>query len=196
MRLTLVNIFFKKKKKILSLTSTYVFFLFLLFCKFIQPWRNFLIQLLGQNGQIPSILEIFCLETLFRKNIVIYHFFWYSNLVSLNTIFFNLPWHDNMESWIKKIKKWPFSTRALWARVLYVVPESIKLGYHSVLAPSFIWTSLLTLSTFWNPAYPHSHSLLSHHSLSHQSPSHSRNLPLNLDLKWYVFANMNTYLPA
>ena len=133
---------------------------------------------MGQNGQIPSILEIFCPETLFWKNIVIYHFFWYSSLVSLSTIFFNLPWHNDMENWIKKIKNWPLSTRALWARVLYVVPESINLGYHFVLATYFIWTSLLTLSIFWNPAYPHSHSLLSHHSFS-QSPSHSHNLAIN-----------------
>ena len=42
----------------------------------------------GQNGQLPSILEIFCSETLFRKNIVIYHYLWYSTLVSSSTIFF------------------------------------------------------------------------------------------------------------
>ena len=28
------------------------------------------------------------------------------------------------------LKNWPLSTRALWAQVLCVVPESIKLGYH------------------------------------------------------------------
>ena len=28
------------------------------------------------------------------------------------------------------LKNWPFSTRALWARVLCVVPESFKLRYH------------------------------------------------------------------
>ena len=66
----------------------------------------------GQNGQIPSILKIFCKKTLFPKKIVIYHFFWYSSLVGSSTIFFNPPWHDDMESWIKKIKNWPLSTRA------------------------------------------------------------------------------------
>ena len=28
------------------------------------------------------------------------------------------------------LKNWPLSTRALWARVLCPIPESIKLGYH------------------------------------------------------------------
>ena len=128
-------------------------------------------SIMGQNGQIPSILEIFCKKTLFRKKIVIYHFFWYLSLVSLSTILFNSPWHDDMESLIKKIKNWPLSTRALWARVLCVVPESINLGYHFVLATYFIWTSLLTLSIFWNPAYPHSH--------SYSLITHFLNLPLN-----------------
>ena len=50
--------------------------------------RSLMITWLGQNGQIPSIFEIFCPETLFRKNIVIYHFLWYSSLVSSSTIFF------------------------------------------------------------------------------------------------------------
>ena len=86
----------------------------------------------GQNGQIPSILEIFCPETLFWKNIVIYHFLWYLSLVSSSTIFFNPTWPDDMESLIKKKKFWPFSTRAWWARVLFMIPQSIKLGYHSV----------------------------------------------------------------
>ena len=50
----------------------------------------------GQNGPIPSIFEIFCPETLFRKNIAIYHFLWYSSLVSSSTIFFKsnvARWH-------------------------------------------------------------------------------------------------------
>ena len=85
----------------------------------------------GQNGQIPSILEIFFPKTLFRNNIVIYHFLWYLSLVSSSTIFFNPTWPDDMESLIKKKKFWPFSTRAWWARVLHMIPESIKLGYHS-----------------------------------------------------------------
>ena len=58
----------------------------------------------GQNGQIPSILEIFCPKTLFRNNIVIYHFLWYSSLVSSSTIFFNTMWPNEMESLIKKKK--------------------------------------------------------------------------------------------
>ena len=58
----------------------------------------------GQNGQIPSILEIFCPKTLFRNNIVIYHFLWYSSLVSSSTIFFNTMWPNEMESLIKKNK--------------------------------------------------------------------------------------------
>ena len=86
----------------------------------------------GQNGQIPSILEIFCPKTLFRNNIVIYHFLWYSSLVSSSTIFFNTMWPNEMESLIKKKKKfWPFSTRAWWAWVLFMILKSIKLGYHS-----------------------------------------------------------------
>ena len=59
----------------------------------------------GQNGQISLILEIFCLETLFWKNIVIYHLLWYLSLVSSSTIFFNPTWPDDMESLIKKNKK-------------------------------------------------------------------------------------------
>ena len=50
-----------------------------------------------------------------------------------------------MESLIKK-KIWPFITRAWWARVLFMIPESIKLGYHSILATYFITISKLTLS--------------------------------------------------
>ena len=69
------------------------------------------------------------------------------------------------------LKNWLLSTRALWARVLYVVPESIKLRYHSVLATYFIIISKLTLSIFWNLAYPHSH--------SYSLITHSLNLPLN-----------------
>ena len=69
------------------------------------------------------------------------------------------------------LKNWPLSTQALWARVLCVVPGSIKLGYHSVLATYFITISKHTLSTFWNPAYPHSH--------SYSLITHSLNLPLN-----------------
>ena len=88
---------------------------------------------MGQNGQIPSILEIFCPEILFRKNTVIYHFLWYLSLVSSSIIFFNPTWPNDMESLIKKKKKiWPFSTRAWWAQVLFMIPESIKLGYRSV----------------------------------------------------------------
>ena len=41
----------------------------------------------GQNGPLPLILEIFCPETLFPNNIGIYHFFWYSSLVSSSTMF-------------------------------------------------------------------------------------------------------------
>ena len=54
---------------------------------------------LGQNGPIPFIFVIFSNRTLFRKLLEIYHFFWYSSLVSSSTIFFNPPWHDDMESW-------------------------------------------------------------------------------------------------
>ena len=54
---------------------------------------------IGQNGPIPFIFEIFSNRTLFRKLLEIYHFFWYSSLVSSSTIFFNPPWHDDMESW-------------------------------------------------------------------------------------------------
>ena len=72
------------------------------------------------------------------------------------------------------IKNWPLSTRTLWAWVLCVVPESIKLKYHSVLAIYFIWTSFLTLSIFWNPAYPHSH--------SYSLITHFLNLPLTLSI--------------
>ena len=61
--------------------------------------------ILGQNGQIPSILDIFCKKTLFQKKIVSYHFFWYSSLMSSSIIFFNPPWHNDMESLIKKNKK-------------------------------------------------------------------------------------------
>ena len=53
----------------------------------------------GQNGPIPSIFEIFSNKTLFRKLLGIYHFFWYSSLVSSSTIFFNPPWHDDIKSW-------------------------------------------------------------------------------------------------
>ena len=38
---------------------------------------------------------------------MIYHFFWYSSSVSSSTIFFNPPWHDDMERLIKKIKIGP-----------------------------------------------------------------------------------------
>ena len=69
------------------------------------------------------------------------------------------------------LKNWPLSTRALWARVLCVVPKSIKLGYHSVLTTYFTIISKLTLSIFWNLAYPHSH--------SYSLITHSLNLPLN-----------------
>ena len=43
---------------------------------------------LGQNGPLPLIIEIFCPETLFGKYIAIYHFLWYSSLVSSSTPFF------------------------------------------------------------------------------------------------------------
>ena len=80
-----------------------------------------------------------------------------------------------MESLIKKKKKnWPFSTRDWWARVLFMIPKSIKLGYHSILATYFITISKLTLSIFWNPAYPHSH--------SYSLITHSLNVPLTLSI--------------
>ena len=88
---------------------------------------------------------------------MIYHFFWYSNLVRLGTIIFNPPWHDDLEILIKKIKNWPLSTRVMWAQILYMLPESIKLGYYSVLATYFIWTSLLTLSIFWTSLILYEH---------------------------------------
>ena len=53
----------------------------------------------GQNGPISSIFEIFSNRTLFRKLLGIYHFFWYSSLVSSSIIFFNPPWHDDIKSW-------------------------------------------------------------------------------------------------
>ena len=49
-------------------------------------------------------------------------------------MFFYPPWLTDMEILIKKKKNWPFSTQAWWARVLFMIPESIKLGFHSVLA--------------------------------------------------------------
>ena len=76
----------------------------------------------GQNGQIPSVLEIFCPKTLFRNNIVIYHFLWYSSLVSSSTIFFNPTWLDDMESLIKKINNKKFG---------HLVPELGGLEYCS-----------------------------------------------------------------
>ena len=50
-----------------------------------------------------------------------------------------------MESLIKK-KIWSFSTRAWWAQLLFMIPKSIKLGYHSILVTYFITISKLTLS--------------------------------------------------
>ena len=71
-----------------------------------QPseYGTFVIPIWGQNGPIPSIFEIFSIKTLFRKLLGIYHFFWYSSLVSSSTIFFNPTWPDDMESLIKKKK--------------------------------------------------------------------------------------------
>ena len=43
----------------------------------------------------------------FWKLLGIYHFFWYSSSPSSSTIFFNPPWHDDMERLIKKIKIGP-----------------------------------------------------------------------------------------
>ena len=46
-----------------------------------KKWR-------GKMAHYHLIIEIFCPETLFGKNIAIYHFLWYSSLVSLGTPFF------------------------------------------------------------------------------------------------------------
>ena len=54
----------------------------------------------GQNGPLPLIIEIFCPETLFGKNIAKYHFLWYSSLVSSSTPFFYSSMAPDMASGI------------------------------------------------------------------------------------------------
>ena len=65
---------------------------------FSWPPSLFMCSKQGQNGQIPSIVEIFREKTLFRNKMVIYHFFWYSSSPNSSTIFSIPPWHDDMES--------------------------------------------------------------------------------------------------
>ena len=96
------------------LISYFVHKYYLLFWK-IKFVHIYIYIYIGQNGLLPLILEIFCLETLFPNNIAIYHFLWYSNLVSSSTIFLI---HCGTLAWKRGIKYW-LSTRASWARVLF-----------------------------------------------------------------------------
>ena len=96
--------------QVATLNDTFFFFFLFLFLSCNHETGDLAnnVQIKGQNGQIPSILEIFCPETLFWKNIVIYHFLWYSSLLSSSTIFFNPTWPNDMESSIKQIKNKKF----------------------------------------------------------------------------------------
>ena len=74
---------------------------------------------LGQNGQIPSIFEIFSNRTLFQKLLEIYHFFWYSSLVSSSNQA-RVPYfliHYGTMTWKAGIK------------IFRLILEHVKLGY-------------------------------------------------------------------
>ena len=134
-------------------------------------------SIMGQNGQIPSILEIFCKKTLFRKKIVIYHFFWYSSLVSSSTIFFNPPWHDDMESLIKKIKLAPQYSSFVGSST--VSGTRVHQARVPLCTGHLFFLNITPYSlNFLKPSLPTFPQLLSHHSLS-QSPSHSLNFAIN-----------------
>ena len=75
---------------------------------------------------------------------------WFANITNSKPNTFEKRKKEKRLSWAKKVAAQgggskillqlnkeiiAISTRALWARVLYVVPDSIKLGYHFVLAP-------------------------------------------------------------
>ena len=70
---------------------------------------------LGQNGPLALIFEIFGPETLFGKYIGVYHFLWYSSLVSSSTPFFCSTMAPGVGIWNLKNK---LGTRAHEARVL------------------------------------------------------------------------------
>ena len=109
---------------------------------------------------------------------VIYHFFWYSSSPNLSTIFSIPLWHDDMESWNKK---------------LLLVLEPIKLEYcmrgtrvHQTRVPICIGmlprlklfehntSTQLTLSTFWTP--------VTHIPTAYSLITHFLNLPLTLSI--------------
>ena len=76
----------------------------------------------GQNGPLALIFEIFGPETLFGKYIGVYHFLWYSSLVSSSTPFFCSTVAPDVGIW--NLKK-------------SLVPKLMKLEYCSAMSPYY-----------------------------------------------------------